>query len=132
MALTWDITGIKDYEQVCRVEHDGKSYLNPVTEGLIFSTMYIELGSITEKNWKEFYRRIHVWERAVGPILLSSTDKIPYMTPQNIRDHIGLRCNVIDRPVTTFKTKIYNMLIDRANHTLERSEILNELDRVDA
>ena len=45
MALNWNIENIKDNKSVCWME-DGK--MNPVTNALIWSTISVGLGSITD------------------------------------------------------------------------------------
>lgn len=69
---------------------DIEETLNPVTESLIWATMAVGLGSITEQNWEEFYYRLKLYE---------FHNREPYMqhfevTPEMIRAHIGLRTNV--------------------------------------
>lgn len=70
MSLNWNLTGIKNYEHLCwREDGNGEKTMNPVTHSLIFATMAVDMGEITEKNWKEFWTRIFAWERIHGPYL---------------------------------------------------------------
>jgi hypothetical protein len=51
MSLNWNIEKIHE-----RLIVDGK--MDSVTEALIWATMAVDIGDITEKNWKEFYFRV--------------------------------------------------------------------------
>ena len=100
MSLTWDLTQIKDHDTVCFVETvDGQRQLAPLTHSLIFATIGTALGQITEKNAGEFYARVKLLERVDGPYLHGPDG--PYLiTPEDIRAHIGLVCNVVDETRT--------------------------------
>jgi IS5 family transposase len=63
MSLSWNIEKIKDYETVCR---DAEGHIKHRTEALIFATMSVGMGRITEDNAAEFYARLHVIEGATG------------------------------------------------------------------
>lgn len=92
MALTWKLTSITDYESVCWLpEYEGSTYktLNPVTEYLIFSTMSVGMGEITEANWEEFYAREVLQWHVYGGLKV---------TPEQVRQHIGLKTNA--SPIT--------------------------------
>lgn len=59
MSLDWDITDCKDSEGIMlnqEVEGD-------ITEQIIWSSLVIKLGDITEKNWYEWYARYTIWNR---------------------------------------------------------------------
>ena len=59
MSLDWDITHCKDSEGIMlnqEVEGD-------ITEQIIWSSLVIKLGAITEKNWYEWYARYTIWNR---------------------------------------------------------------------
>lgn len=84
MALRWNLDAIKDKETIC---FNG-DYLNPLTEGLIWATILVGMGTITEENAEEFYHRLQFVNRL---------DKEPdNITLTTIQEHIGLRTNVSD------------------------------------
>lgn len=102
MALTWDLTKIKDHDTICfietetgEVDEDGKPLvrLNPVTEALIWTTMGVGIGRITEDNAGEFYARAYIMERANGAMLTKQGEPA-YLTIEDVQAHIGLSCNV--------------------------------------
>jgi hypothetical protein len=64
---------------------DENDYMYPDTQSIIFTTMSVGLGEITEKNWLEFYARMNIIER------LGGYTPIP---PERVKEHIGLSTNV--------------------------------------
>ena len=58
MSLNWDVTRVKNSDEVCFVERDGETHLSPVTNDLIWLTLGIGIGEITEKTAHEFYTRM--------------------------------------------------------------------------
>ena len=57
------------------------------TEQLIWLTMSVGIGRITEKNWEKFYTRAYAWQR----INNHGSDNL--VTASDVYDHIGLRTN---------------------------------------
>ena len=96
MPLTFDLTKIADYKTRCWLP-DGN--INPVTERLIFLTMTVDIGEIKDSNWQEFATRM---------FMLGLLDK--ETTAADVRDHVGLRCNVGDTTKAAFKTKVDKVL----------------------
>jgi hypothetical protein len=108
MALHWSVEDIADSDRVCFEERDplpseGKPgekvrALRPLTEALIFATLGVKIGHITESNASEFYARLKVTERLDGPLLYKTDDEGNQIdvavTPEMIRAHVGLRTNV--------------------------------------
>src|SRR5581483_2508285 len=97
MSLTWNIEKVKDYDTVCWIEGE----LNPITNTLIWATMSVKLGEITEKNAAEFYARLAITEKITGPSVVKDGEPY-YITPEDVEAHIGLYCNVINESRTKF------------------------------
>jgi len=57
------------------------------TEQLIWLTMPVGIGRITEKNWEKFYTRAYAWQRVCN----HDSDNI--VKASDVYDHIGLRTN---------------------------------------
>lgn len=101
MSLNWDLTGIKNHEEVCFVGEGDERRLHGVTHTLIMCTLGVGIGEITNKNWREFYRRIHVQELVWGPFTqmrIRSEDGEEqtwsrFITAKDIFKHIGLKTN---------------------------------------
>lgn len=99
MALTWDVTNIENYKTTVWIpepteENPDAARMNPVTEVLIFGTMSVGLGSITDKNVDEFAARFRIIEKLHGPMLSAKDEKDRYVTDEEFIAHIGLACNV--------------------------------------
>lgn len=91
MSLDWDLSKIEDRDTVCRVtDADGNKVMSPATHALIWSTMAVGLGQITEKNAEVFYARVSYWEA------LRNIPQDERITPTDVQAHIGLRTNVSD------------------------------------
>lgn len=92
MALHWDLTRVQNREENYPRNSDGE--MNGVTHTLILLTMVVGIGEITEKTAQEFYVRVHFLELLQGGAFMKSAEGDVYFTPQMVRDHIGLSCNV--------------------------------------
>ena len=72
--------------------------MTSATHALIWLTMSVGLGRITAKNWKTFYTRVNYIERLHGARRSRRNDDRTvspvFITPQDVRDHIGLGTNV--------------------------------------
>ena len=86
----------------------GAEYMRPETEILVYHTMAVGMGSITEKNFNEFYMRVLIWE-ALHSGSKHSEGSAEYwnrrdgtnfkagdslITWERVRGHIGLCTNV--------------------------------------
>lgn len=119
MALHFDLSKIANRETLCQVpdldengiqrkDKDGDLLytFSPVTNILVMGTMFIDMGEITKENWRDFYTRLHMVE-LLGGVFLYETEtqpdgrKTPKERPITIEDvkaHIGLKCNVATVP----------------------------------
>ena len=65
MSLNWSVLKIEDYEELMLkgTDKDGEyEHVNPVTDGIVWMTLIVDIGRITEENWKEFYLRVKMYE----------------------------------------------------------------------
>ena len=89
----------------------------PITNALIWATMEVDLGEITEKNAEEFYRRLFCMDVVYG--------QPKRFTLRQVRDRIGLSTNVADRTKRQFDAKVSKVLTrraDAARHLEEKEE----------
>lgn len=98
MPLTFSFEKIENADEVCFVDApEGGKVHRPVTEALIWKTMSIGIGQITEKNAGEFYARVHLVEQLDGASLMMPNedgDIVPTgISADDIRRHIGLETN---------------------------------------
>ena len=87
MSLDWNGKDVPDF--------DRKAQENPaMLNCLIWASLSIGMGEITEKNLKEWVYRLRRFAFEGKPLLLNK-DKTPYeITEEVIRSWIGLRTNV--------------------------------------
>ena len=114
MSLDFKLTTIKNYRTTCyikkplpagqplppsgnwyRIEEDPNviEQLNPVTSALVWITIAIDMGDITENNALEFYARVACSEKMFGNYLTSDEGPRP-ITLEDVKAHIGLHTNV--------------------------------------
>jgi hypothetical protein len=90
-----------------------------VTEALIFATMAVDMGSITDSNVAEFAERLAAWQILSGPILTGWDESekkftdLP-VTMDMLRLRIGLKTNVATTTKTQFKAKLNRLLMEKA------------------
>jgi hypothetical protein len=96
MSLDYDLTKVADVDTVCFYKDDtGVKRLVPLTEALIFFTIFADIGKITEKSAHEFTVRLRAYERAFEPLMKADKKrKFNYITEAQVRQHIGLVTNV--------------------------------------
>lgn len=106
MSLNYDLGNIANYEEVCFTGKPDQREMSPVTHALIFATMSVDIGRITEKNYLEFYSRAKFVAALFGSTLYETDEqgkcRERNFTIEEIRAHIGLRTNVIDKTRATF------------------------------
>ena len=113
MGLNWDITNCKNMESL-QVEETGEW---AITNALIWLTMGVDLGNITETNIGEFYARTKVWEFVSGPMTskfnLETNNWDEYtLTFADIHKRIGLSTNVSNVPITAWLKRIDRVMAE--------------------
>ena len=137
MALNWDLTQIKNSETLCWTpskEEEGKFQMHGVTEVLIWSTMLVGFSKITEKNYKDFHRRLIEWEVVAGGMLMfwekdkeTPSNRMP--TLQEVQAHIGLTTNASTKTNRQWTANLGTQVKEEASRQI-RKEI--EQIRIDA
>jgi len=112
MALTYDLTAIPNHEERCYEQRDDGLYLNPVTEHLIWASLNTGIGSITTKNYHEVWRRLRMWSHVLD-------GRKPYVTAEDVRNHIGLSTNASRKTKHQFHSHVIR-LVDRELDAKER------------
>jgi len=125
MALNWDMTEVRDTHLLHNTAKE-KGGERPFPEGsdedwvgdrqweitnnLIWATMAVDMGSITEKNYEEFYRRLIIAGRVFGS---------PYrITLADVKRRIGLGCNVTTKTATQFANRMKKVIEEDARRML--------------
>ena len=96
MSLDYELGNIANYKEVCYTGEPGQRKMSGVTHALIFVTMSVDIGHITEKNYLEFYTRAKFVAALHGRTLYRDRTESEF-TVEEIRAHIGLHTNVSDR-----------------------------------
>jgi hypothetical protein len=135
MSLDWNVSKIKNADEVCweKAEKDvpsegivkGESYMKPLTNALIWTTMAVDLGTITEANIDEWIRRCRALEANDAPILRkwngNTYEPLP-ITREMLESHIGLRTNVPNTSPAKFDRKMREIAADRAKREARQRE----------
>lgn len=87
MSLDWDIAKVKDREQLYPPQPNGS--MNYITYELIWATMLVDIGEITELNCKKFYNRLMITDA-----LLKDQSRWGEISFKDVKNHIGLHTNV--------------------------------------
>jgi hypothetical protein len=109
VSLTWSVENIKDYETVCWIGEKGSEErrINPVTETLVFMTIGVGLGSITDENVGEFAARFRIMEKVQGPFLVKGGGKDWYLSDEDFIAHIGLYTNVSNETRPQWASRVF-------------------------
>jgi hypothetical protein len=121
MSLNYDLRAINPDDRA-KYPDPSPVTMNGVTQTIIWATMAVGIGSITDKTAEEFYARVHVVERLNGPFLLNPEDGSEhYLTPEDIRAHIGLKTNVFPmEPRAKWRTSVMNRALGDHIRTYRR------------
>lgn len=141
MSLNFDLSHIANYGEVCfhTLKEDsswsggkkGERVIKPLTNALIWATMGVGIGEITEENALQFYSRVHLQEKLFGTNLNGSEG--PYwITYEDVRSHIGLKTNVF--PMETdakWGARVVRQFQREQQTTIERAAQKAEQGRAD-
>lgn len=86
MSLNWNIEKVKDWENF-------NDEQRVVLDSIIWLTMAIGIGEITEDNHKEFFARLHMIEKLFGGVIFRE-GKYRTIKLDEVKDLIGLTTNV--------------------------------------
>jgi len=104
MALNFNLEGIENYKEVC---FDDVGERTPVTELLIFTTIHVGLGEITEKNAAEFYARMIIIHKLHDIGIVTPTGTV-LLDPEHVQKHIGLTTNVPNETRSEWTRRMFN------------------------
>lgn len=101
MSLNYDFREVKDFDAL----HEDEAQ-RAINDALVWATMWVDIGHITEDNWQEFATRIHMWETTFSPHLIDGDGEAYYIKPSDVKRRIGLRTNVSQKTTNQYRTKI--------------------------
>lgn len=91
--------------------------VNAVTYCIEFGCMMVGIDKITDKNWKEFWTRLHMMELSSGSLLRG--DNL-FISIESVRAHIGLVTNASRMSKAEFKKNVARILRDKAERELRQ------------
>ena len=108
----WDFT--EDHEWDDGEKTEAGVYVQTLAAHcLVIATMTIDMGTITEKNWTEFYRRLNALEHLVGAQRRRKNDhgewEDVFYTPAEVKAHIGIRTNVAKTTDAQWRKRLMEM-----------------------
>jgi len=115
MSLDWDISEVENNDEITV---EGAPWV--ITETLIWLTMAVDMGEITEENHEEFFTRVSIWETIHGPSMhkwnkeTEEREPMP-MTLEDVERRIGLNTNVSNRDREEWGERLAEILFDRAD-----------------
>lgn len=134
MSLDWNVAKVANNETVCfRIaEQDdpsrgickGDKLLQVATEGLIFATMAVGLGRITQANHREFFARLSLHEKINGGMRYGPAPdhaRLVY-TLADVRAHIGLTTNVSDETSAKWRARYLDNVDREALYLADQQE----------
>jgi hypothetical protein len=112
MSLDFNVTKVADYEKVTTDPFDSTKW-HPVTSGIVWLTMAIDMNGPTKENLDEFTRRAMIWQSIAGASLYDRDMGDLYLTRKDFELHIGLYTNVTTRSKAEFNKKVLALLNDQ-------------------
>tara|TARA_R110000824_G_scaffold2815_4_gene12869 strand:+ start:1826 stop:2206 length:381 start_codon:yes stop_codon:yes gene_type:complete len=118
MALRYDLGNISKWELICLNEDES---VREETDLLIFYTMNLGMGLITESNVDKFILRFRMYEVLHGMSKWRNVDgeRINAISDTLIRKHIGLRTNASSISDAQFNKNMLKQLVREAEATSE-------------
>lgn len=112
MSLNWDVSAIEDFENKCYgTAEDGTQYVKPVTQTIIYATMFVMMGEIkTDKQVLEFVKRLRVYQGIFGALMKTAEGGPYYITAQEVLDHKGLVTNSSTESRAKFTKHLWGVL----------------------
>lgn len=101
MSLNYDFSKVTDFE----ILHDDENQW-AISQGVIYSMMFCDIGTITHTNIDEVLFRFTVYKRLFGAIMTDSEGKGYEFTRADIERRIGLGTNVLTLNRTRWQSKI--------------------------
>ncbi len=126
MSLNYDFSKVKNKDRVCLIDatdDDGSpcKNLHHATKALIWITMGIGIGKITEQNWKQFYVRCRIYEKIHGSFRSNKEGPV-FFTEDEVRSHIGLSTNVCEQTISKWSKRMIENAVREELYLLNRSE----------
>ena len=114
MSLSYDLTGIEDFKNRCYEGEGDNLRLSQGTEWLIWKTITIGMGAITNENWMEFAARAAL-ANFVWPSGMTRGE-----VEELVKEHIGLKTNVGPKRTRSKFMKVLDEELSRVLYVKEQ------------
>lgn len=122
MSLNYDTTKVNTIKLTNK-----EGNMSAITNCLIFITMAVGISEITNKNYKDFFARVRVYEKSCGNYMNLYDDETNetikyYITLEDIKDFIGLKTNASTLTKTEFLNNVLRIVIEHAERELKNKD----------
>lgn len=121
MSLDFNTSKIQPLENGKDPVRDSQGHLTGLAQTVIFMSMFVDLGSITDTNVDEFHKRASIYEQTLGALRKDKGGEDKYLTREEIASFIGLTTNVTNKSYANWKRKMGQTLFERAEQAFNRS-----------
>lgn len=130
MSVRWDAGKTEAHKQADKHDEDSKEWREfcALRESLIYAMLVIgfPLGSewkITNSNWKQVFKRLHMFERATYSWRSMSDKKgnieRVYFTPDEIKSMVGLEVNAGSKSDAEFNKMVIKAMTENATKAID-------------
>ena len=133
MSLDFDFTamierlGQEEFDRI--TDHPTiKGDWHPVTSALIWATLSVGFGSITDENADTFANRLLALQAISGGDILTDEGRI-VVTREDVHRHIGMRTNVTTMRVGEFNKRLAQNALEVGSR-MERKQKASAFDRI--
>lgn len=122
MPLHWRIDDVKNFNELCyeeRVPYPSEgggdkpvTMLRARTRQLVFATMIVGMCKISEKNCKEFFYRLHLYESMFGSLIVEEDGEPCFFLLPDVKDHIGLVTNATTTPFGQWSKRVKDTYLE--------------------
>lgn len=106
MSLNWNAKKVEGWDEMDPNKR----------ESLIFATMFVDMGEITEKNHEEFYLRYVQFHMATG-----QKDDL-YLSQDDVKGAIGLSTNVFTTTPAAWRKRLVTFVENAARDKMYRDK----------
>jgi hypothetical protein len=135
MALSFDLTNIKNYDNVCWGERNdkGEANIDSWTNAFIWMTLATRVFEITEDNWMEFATRFIALHQPAHKKNKRKEKAYREHIVKKVKQHIGLKCWLTkqhQRPTGKWSDQIVNSLHDTTYRMVQHAHDKQEAQRL--
>jgi hypothetical protein len=118
MSLNWNMEKVTDVQTLHEDDNEWA-----ITESIIWATMTVDLGEITEKNLDEWAYRLAMLQAVWGANMRCGGEPF-YLTREHVERRVGLHANVGNMTRAQWLKKL--LKDDNVNNIVKRQKASNE------